>query len=128
MGLSPGMAARILVIARPALGRKIEAALKIAGHQVYRTPDPSTAAQLETQLRPQLAVVALDLPWGDAEGAIARLCSSRRDIPVLVLGDCPHNGATARHSRLPLAADATDVQEAVADLLANPKGSFDFSA
>ena len=120
MDVSPDVTARILVIARPALGRKIEVALRLAGHEVYRTPDSSAAERLVLQLRPQVAVVALDLPWGDAEGAIARLSSSRRAIPVLVLGDSFHDGFEFGQSHLPLRADANDIQEAVADLLASP--------
>jgi chemotaxis response regulator CheB len=120
MDVSPAVAARVLVIARPALGRKIEMALQMAGHEVYRTPDPSAAGRLDAQLRPDVAVIALDLPWGDAASAVARLSSSPRAIPVLVLGDAHQNGVDCGLSRLPLEADATDLRESVADLLRCP--------
>jgi hypothetical protein len=120
MDESPDVAARVLVIARPALGRKIEMALRMAGHEVYRTPDPSATESLVARLRPRIVIVALDLPWGDAEGAVARLCSSRHALPVIVLGESYGDGLEFAQMHLPLEADAIDVQEAVAALLASP--------
>lgn len=123
MEVSPDVAARILVIARPALGRKIELALRLAGHEVYRTPDPSAAERLVARLRPHLAVVALDLPWGDAEDAIAQLSTARRAIPVLILGDGFRDDLAFGQSHLPLQTDAVDIQDAVTDLLTSPSAT-----
>src|SRR5215217_3523181 len=118
MDTPPDRSARILVVARPALGRRVEVALRSAGHEVHRTPDPSATERLAARLRPSAVVVALDLPWGDALAAAHRLQDHGRPMPVLVLGNDGYgqNG----FARLPLEADADELRAAVADLLIVP--------
>jgi hypothetical protein len=123
MDTPPTMPTRILVIARPALGRRIELALRSAGHEIHRTPDPSSAQSLAARLRPRAAVVALDLPWGDAVAAAYQLCHGERAIPVLMLGDFFEDDTWYGSSRLPLNVDAAEIQEAVAELLTVPVGA-----
>jgi hypothetical protein len=65
-------------------------------------------------------VVALDMPWGDAVAAAHHLAHGERAIPVLVLGDYFRNGSPNGFSHLPLEVDATDIRDAVADMLAVP--------
>lgn len=119
MDAPPDQSVRILVVARPVLGRKIEMALRTAGHEVHRTPDPAATEPLVARLRPDAIVVALDLPWGDGLAAADRARNRARPVPVLILGN---DGLSLRNNgfpRLPLEADAGDVLEAVADLLAS---------
>jgi DNA-binding response OmpR family regulator len=122
MDTPPETPTRILVIARPALGRKIEIALRLAGHEIHRTPDPSSVESLVARLRPRAAVVALDLPWGDADAAAQQLAYGRRAIPVLVLGDYLSTMTKNGFSHLPLEVDATEIRDAVAEMLAPPLG------
>jgi DNA-binding response OmpR family regulator len=123
MDMPPDLPTRILVIARPALGRDIEIALRSAGHEIHRTPDPSSAQSLSARLRPRAAVVALDLPWGDAVAAAHQLAHGARAIPVLVLGDYLREDASNGFAHLPLGVDATDIRDAVAELLEVSRGS-----
>jgi hypothetical protein len=123
MNTPPDTSSRILVIARPALGRYIEIALRAVGHEIYRTPDPSSAESLAARLRPRAAVVALDLPWGDAAAAADILAHGERAIPVLVLGEfCGHDVQNG-FLHLPSTVDGTTIQEAMADLLKLPIGA-----
>ena len=117
MDAPPTGPARILIVARPALGRKVEAALRSAGHEVHRTPDPSAADALAAQLRPQAVVIALDLPWGDALAAADRLRNGERPVPVLLLVDELHGSDENGASRLATGAQAGDLQAAVAGLI-----------
>lgn len=125
MDTPPNHPARILVVARPALGRRIEVALRSAGHEVHRTPDPSATEVLVARLRPGAAVIALDLPWGDAHAAAHRLAAAANPVPVLVLGNDRHGPGRNGFAHLPLEADAGDLQEAVADLLAPSRNGSD---
>jgi CheY-like chemotaxis protein len=116
MDVPPVQPARILVLARPAIGRRLEVVLRSAGHEVYRTPDPAAAERLATKLHVEVVVVALDLPWGDALAAAEHLRDGERPVPVLLLGnETPRDG----FPRLPVGADAEDVRTAVSDLSAN---------
>jgi DNA-binding response OmpR family regulator len=111
---------RILVVARPALGRRIELVLRTDGHEVHRTPDPSATEQLAARLHPQAVVVALDLPWGDALAAAERLRDGDRPVPVLLVGNEGLDPLRNEFPRLPLGADAADLRAAVNDLFASP--------
>jgi hypothetical protein len=117
MDAPPDRPARILVVARPVLGRKVEGALRSAGHEVHRTPDPSATERLAARLRPGAIVVALDLPWGDALKAALRVRDGAQPVPVLVLGNDGQGPGQNDFPRLPLEVDADDLQSAVADLL-----------
>lgn len=110
--------ARILVVARPALGRAVAAALAAAGHEVHRTPDAGSVHALAARLRPHLAVVALDLPWGDAVAAAHRLRAGAPPLPVLLLGEAGDDPRAHGLPVLPLAVDAVGLLAAVATLLA----------
>jgi hypothetical protein len=118
MDTPPDRLARILVVARPVLGRKVEMALRSAGHEVHRTPDPSAAERLAARLRPGAVVVALDLSWGDALEAANRMHDGKQRMPVLVLGNDRHGGCQNGFPHLPLDTDAGKLRAAVADLLA----------
>lgn len=113
----PDRSARILVLARPSIGRRLEVALRSAGHEVHRTPDASATEQLAVRLRPGAVVVALDLPWGDALDAAHRVRGLEPPVPVLVLVSDNYAGSPNGYPRLPLDVDAGDLQAAVAELL-----------
>ncbi len=125
MAAHPDHSARVLVVARPVLGRKVEVALRSAGHEVHRTPDPSATKQQAAWLRPGVVVVALDLPWGDALAAAHRLRDSAQPVPVLVLGNDRHDPGQNGFARLPMEIDAGDLQSAVANLLTPPTAKAD---
>ncbi len=125
MDVPPGHTARILVVARPVLGRRVEAALRSAGHEVHRTPDPSATEQLAARLRPGVVVVVLDLPWGDALGAAHQLRGGTRPVSVLILGNDGRGPDQHDFPRLPMETDAGELQAAVADLLALPADKAD---
>jgi len=78
--------ARILIVARPATSRAISSTLALAGYEVHRTPDANSAVEVAQRLRPQLAIVAADVP-GSSGGSVARLLrSSQEDLPIIVIG------------------------------------------
>jgi hypothetical protein len=117
MDAPPDRPARILVVARAARGRKIEGALRSAGHEVHRTPDPTATERLVARLRPGAIVFALDLPWGNALDAAHQVRDGTRPVPVLVLGNDGQGLGQNGFPRLPLAVDADELQRAIADLL-----------
>jgi CheY-like chemotaxis protein len=78
--------ARILIVARPATSRAISSTLALAGYEVHRTPDANSAVEVAQRLRPQLAIVATDVP-GSSGGSVARLLrSSQENLPIIMLG------------------------------------------
>ena len=44
--------ARVLIVARPATSRAISSTLALAGYEVHRTPDASSAVEVARRLRP----------------------------------------------------------------------------
>ena len=118
MDTPPDRLARILVVARPVVGRKVETVLRSAGHEVHHTADPSASERLAARLRPGVVVVALDLSWGDALDAANRMRDGKQRMPVLVLGNDRRGGCQNGFPHLPLDADAGELRAAVADLLA----------
>ena len=111
---------RILVIARPALGRMVEATLRGAGYEVYRTPGDLDFVVRVARLRPHMAIVALDLPWMDALEAVQPLIEEARPVPVLLLGEAQGDPRLDGVPRLPLAVDAALLLTTVSGLLATP--------
>jgi CheY-like chemotaxis protein len=96
---------RIVVLARPQLGRSVEATLRNAGYEVHRTPDHLHLGALAVRLRPDLIIVALDLPWVDAIDAVELLREEEPSVPVLLLGDAGGDRRLNGRTRLPLAVD-----------------------
>jgi DNA-binding response OmpR family regulator len=115
-----GGPSRILVVARPGLGRAVEAALRGAGYEVHRTPGEADLAVPAARLRPALVVVALDLPWADALGAARPLLAGPRPVPVLLLGEPGDDARADGMPCLPLAIDAARLRAAVVALVAAP--------
>jgi hypothetical protein len=78
---------RILVIAQPELGRRLEHHLRAAGWSVYRSPDPSLVSEMVRSLKPSLLIVGLDAPWFDCDTLAKLLAATDCWIPVLALTD-----------------------------------------
>jgi CheY-like chemotaxis protein len=120
MDAPPATPTRILVVARPALGRTIELALRADGHEVHRTPDPAAVETLAMRLRPEVVVVALDLPWGDALAAARGLRDGARPVPVVLLGNDGTEPLRDGFPRLPVGIDAVELRAAITGLFATP--------
>ena len=80
---------RILVIAQPELGRRLEQYLRAAGWSVYRSPDTSLIAETVRSVKPRLLIVGLDAPWFDQETLVKLLAATACETPVLALTDVP---------------------------------------
>jgi chemotaxis response regulator CheB len=109
---------RIVVMARPALGRIVEAILRNASYEVHRTPDDGIFHSLVARLRPQLVIVELDIPWVDTAELVHHLLKRPRPVPVLLLGQAKGEPRLEGVPRLPLAIDTTLLLATVSSLLA----------
>src|SRR6478735_8790308 len=78
---------RILVIAQPELGRRLEPFLRAAGWTVYRSPDTSLIAETVRSVKPRLLIAGLDAPWFDKETLTRLLAATSCETPVLALTD-----------------------------------------
>jgi DNA-binding NtrC family response regulator len=78
---------RILVIAQPELGRRLEQYLRAAGWSVYRSPDMSSIAETVRSVKPHMLIVGLDAPWFDRETLAKLLAATACETPVLALTD-----------------------------------------
>jgi DNA-binding NtrC family response regulator len=78
---------RILVIAQPELGRRLEQYLRAAGWSVYRSPDPSSIAETVRSVKPRILIVGLDAPWFDHDTLANLLAATTCETPVLALTD-----------------------------------------
>ena len=78
---------RILVIAQPELGRRLEQYLRAAGWSVYRSPDTSLIAETVRSVKPRILIVGLDAPWFDQETLAKLLAATACETPVLALTD-----------------------------------------
>lgn len=110
---------RILVVARPSLGRSVADALTAAGHQVHRSPRPVDVEALVRSIAPDAALISLDLPWADPLELAAELRARPHPVPVLLLGDddadsLPHIAPNAEPECL---------RARVSELIAAPPGS-----
>lgn len=107
---------RIVVIARPALGRLVSEHLSAAGFEVYRTPSASGMTALHDRIRPHLAIVSVDLLGHDGITAALSLREETHGLPVLLLGEA--SGDHRVHD-LPIlsSADATSLLSTVIGML-----------
>ena len=80
---------RILVIAQPELGRRLERYLRAAGWSVYRSPDTSLIAETVRSVKPRMLIVGLDAPWFDQQTLAKLLAATACETPVLALTDVP---------------------------------------
>jgi hypothetical protein len=81
--------ARILIVARPALSRALSSTLSVAGYEVHRTPDAASAVEAARRLRPEVAIVASEIPGSSGDVVAQLLRASRVNLPVILLGESP---------------------------------------
>jgi DNA-binding response OmpR family regulator len=112
---------RILVVARPDLGRVLAGALRAGGYEVYRTPGDSDLFAVVARLRPHLTIVALDLPWVDAREIVQPLRAGPTAAPLLLLGEADAGSVIDDTPRLPLTVDAAQLLAAVALLVSSSR-------
>ena len=108
---------RVIILARPALGRRVEGILRDGGYEVHRTPDGAHLTSLVSQLQPRLVIVALDLPWVNALHVAQGLAERPRSVPVLLLGDDREATMVNGMARLPFSVDAEVLTREVRRLL-----------
>jgi hypothetical protein len=83
----PERAGRIVLLARPALGRRIETILRGDGYEVHRTPGGDGFHGLVALLRPHLVIMALDIPWNDPVAVMREVREGPWVVPLLLLGE-----------------------------------------
>jgi DNA-binding response OmpR family regulator len=108
---------RIVIIARPTLGRVVAENLSTDGYEVYRTPSASNIAQLRDRIRPHLAIIALDLLGHDGIAAALELRAESHTTPVLLLGDATGDHRADDMPILSSAADSVNLRVTVASML-----------
>lgn len=108
---------RIIVLARPELAREVEAILRGAGHEVYRTPDAAGVISLVARIKPHLVIIALDLPWADAAETPYNVACHLRQVPVLLIDAVNGDGDAFSIPRLPSPVDHAVLQRMVSELL-----------
>jgi hypothetical protein len=87
MNALPTRVSRVVVLAHPAVGRKVENILHRSRHKVHRTPDDCHLRHLVARPRPDLVITALDIPRIGAAAVMHHLITRARTIPALVLGE-----------------------------------------
>jgi CheY-like chemotaxis protein len=97
--------ARILIVARPALSRALSSTLAAAGYEVHRTPDPASAVEAARRLRPQLAIVAKEVPGSTGVTVAKLLRASQSTLPVILLGAA--SGEPGTPAIIAVSADVT---------------------
>ena len=117
MDRSLGGLGRIIVMARPARGRRLGATLRGAGYEVHRTPDDGDLARLVARLRPHAVIVTLDIPWIDALDVVQPMIAGARSVPVLLLGEAEDDPRLEGHPRLPLEVNAARLLAAIGRLV-----------
>src|SRR4051794_18672591 len=91
--------ARIVVIARPAVGRQIVQSLVGSGYEVFRTPSALDLASLVDRIRPHLAIIAVDLIGCDGIEAALEIQSQTSGGQILLFGEADGD---RRASELPI--------------------------
>ncbi len=117
MNEPPAAVCRIVIMARPALGRAVEEILRGAGNEVHRTPGDGDLRSLVARLRPHLVIVALDIPWVDAIAAVQSLLDGSRRVSVLLLGTARSDPRLDGVVRLPVPVDPRTLLSEVNGLL-----------
>lgn len=96
---------RIVVIAQPELGRRLESHLRAAGWSVYRSPDITAIAEILRSVRPKALIVGLDAPWFDEKTLPRLLEAAESQTHLLALTDMHAELDSNRIIVLPTATD-----------------------
>ena len=121
MSLSNAEPSRIVVIARPAVGRQIVQSLSGSGYEVFRTPSALDLPALVDRIRPHLAIVAIDLIGQDGIRAALEFCEASRGGPVLLIGEARFDPRVADFPVISSSRDRELFIETVRGLLASRK-------
>jgi hypothetical protein len=109
---------RILIIAEPDLGRRLEAFLRESGWSTYRSPDIQSLPTTLSSVQPHLLVVGLDAPWFDVTALDYLVSASEWRIPIIALTSlvtAPMPGpVTFLPATTPLAEIVLSVEQAAA--------------
>jgi DNA-binding response OmpR family regulator len=108
---------RIVVIARPFVGRRLVDQLATAGYEVYRTPSAIDTSALCGRVRPQLAIVAIDQLTDNGITTALELRAAAIRVPVLLLGDAGDDPRAAELPILPSSSDSQTLLNAIERLL-----------
>ena len=100
---------RIVVIAQPELGRRLESHLRAAGWSVYRSPDIPAISEILRSVRPKALIVGLDAPWFDDKTLPRLFEAAETQTHLLALTDAHADLASDRIVVLPTATDPTVV-------------------
>jgi hypothetical protein len=125
MDRSHGDLGRIIVMAQPARGRKLEALLRGAGYEVHRTPDDGDLVRLVARLRPHAVIVTLDIPWINVLDVVHPMFAGARSVPVLLLGEVEDDPRLGGYPRLPLEANAALLLAAIESLVGSSAAKSD---
>jgi DNA-binding response OmpR family regulator len=106
--------ARILIVARPATSRAISTALALGGYEVHRTPDANSAVEVARRLRPNLAIVAADVPGSSGHLVARQLRTSQDDLPIIVLGEVNESSVSQGLEYLPEDIDPSGLLSSIA--------------
>ena len=96
---------RIVVIAQPELGRRLESHLRAAGWSVYRSPDITAISEILRSVRPKALIVGLDAPWFDEMTLPRLLEAAESQTHLLALTDVHAGLDSDRIIVLPTATD-----------------------
>jgi hypothetical protein len=108
---------RILVVAKPTLGRSLEAILRGADYEVHRIPDVRLLETVVTRLRPHVVISALSLASLENFAAGRLSFPKRRSIPVLLLGDADSDPEHDSPPILPLPIESARLLESICHLI-----------
>jgi hypothetical protein len=114
---------RILIIARPGLGREVNNTLAAAGYEVYRSPDAAEVAATVKRLRPDLVIIALDLPWYDSTAAARIVGALDNPVPIMLLDHTARDSRPGETSKPTAAIEGKPILKAVNELLRDSRPS-----
>ena len=120
--------ARILIVARPALSRALSSTLSVAGYEVHRTPDAASAVEAARRLRPEVAIVASEIPGSSGDVVAGLLRASRANLPVILMGDTQMRTRLEAIVGVPRDVTPAELLAVVAQQLSSTSGADELNA
>jgi hypothetical protein len=108
---------RLLLVARPAVGRPLAARLRHASYTVFRSPGESSLPKVIERVRPRLLLLVVPVPWLEIEAVHQARRISRWPVPLLVLCDIEGDGRLVIVERTDDGIDPDPLLQAVTLLL-----------
>lgn len=109
---------RMLIIAEPDLGRKLESSLHGSGWSIYRSPDIESLSSTLSAVQPHMLLVGLDAPWFDFSALEHLVSASEWRIPVLALTSLATAPMPGPVTFLPSATPLAEIVQAVEQIAA----------